>query len=72
MEYAHDPFLFPLVREPASRWERAGLSEKQERSFNRAATLLTGGALELWQHKQRQRDVEVRAGLGAFAVRGRF
>lgn len=48
MEYAHDPFLFPLVREPASRWERAGLSEKQERSFNRVATLLTGLFLVGW------------------------
>lgn len=48
MEYAQDPFLFPLVREPASRWERAGLSEKQERSFNRVATLLAGLFLVGW------------------------
>ncbi|HEX2079851.1 MAG TPA: hypothetical protein VHG08_19195 [Longimicrobium sp.] len=48
MEYAHDPFLFPLVREPASRWERAGLSEKQERSFNRVATMLVGLFLIGW------------------------
>jgi uncharacterized protein YcbK (DUF882 family) len=48
MEYANDPFLFPLVREPASRWERAGLSEKQERSFNRVATMLVGLFLVGW------------------------
>jgi uncharacterized protein YcbK (DUF882 family) len=48
MEYTQDPFLFPLVREPASRWERAGLSEKQERSFNRVATLLAGLFLVGW------------------------
>ncbi|HYR10048.1 MAG TPA: hypothetical protein VEQ60_19900 [Longimicrobium sp.] len=48
MEYAHDPFLFPLVREPASRWERSGLSQKQERTFNRVATLLAGLFLVGW------------------------
>jgi hypothetical protein len=48
MEYAHDPFLFPLVREPSSRWERSGLSQKQERAFNRVATLLTGLFLVGW------------------------
>jgi uncharacterized protein YcbK (DUF882 family) len=48
MEYAHDPFLFPLVREPRSRWERAGLSERQERAFNRSATLLVGVFLVGW------------------------
>jgi uncharacterized protein YcbK (DUF882 family) len=48
MEYAHDPFLFPLVREPSSRWERSGLSEKQERAFNRVATLLTGLFMVGW------------------------
>ncbi|MBW3571038.1 MAG: DUF882 domain-containing protein [Gemmatimonadetes bacterium] len=50
MEYAQDPFLFPLVREPASRWERAGLSERQERTFNRVATLLTGLFLIGWTY----------------------
>ncbi|HEU0054051.1 MAG TPA: hypothetical protein VFQ39_12785, partial [Longimicrobium sp.] len=39
MEY-EDHFLFPLVREPRSRWEKAGLSPRQERGFNRVATLL--------------------------------
>jgi hypothetical protein len=48
MEYTHDPFLFPLVREPSSRWERSGLSEKQERAFNRVATLLAGLFLVGW------------------------
>ena len=48
MEYAQDPFLFPLVREPRSRWERAGLSQKQERNFNRVATLLVGVFLVGW------------------------
>ena len=50
MEYAHDPFLFPLVREPASRWERSGLTEKQERAFNRVATLLAGLFLVGWMY----------------------
>jgi uncharacterized protein YcbK (DUF882 family) len=48
MEYADDPFLFPLVREPASRWERSGLSQRQERAFNRTATLLVGAFLTGW------------------------
>lgn len=48
MEYANDPFLFPLVREPSSRWERSGLTGKQERAFNRVATLLTGLFLVGW------------------------
>jgi uncharacterized protein YcbK (DUF882 family) len=48
MEYAQDPFLFPLVREPRSRWERAGLSPRQERAFNRVATLLVGLFLTGW------------------------
>jgi len=48
MEYARDPFLFPLVREPRSRWERAGLSERQERAFNRTATMLAGVFLVGW------------------------
>ena len=40
MEYADDDLLFPLIREPASRWERAGLTPAQERWFNRASTAL--------------------------------
>jgi uncharacterized protein YcbK (DUF882 family) len=48
MEYARDPFLFPLVREPRSRWERAGMSEGKERTFNRVATLLVGVFLTGW------------------------
>ena len=40
MEHATDHHLFPLVREPASRWERAGLSPAQERRFNRLAAAL--------------------------------
>ena len=48
MEYAQDPFLFPLIREPRSRWERAGLSQRQERMFNRVATLLVGLFLVGW------------------------
>ncbi|HEX6909688.1 MAG TPA: hypothetical protein VF142_04825 [Longimicrobium sp.] len=48
MEYAQDPFLFPLVREPRSRWERSGLSPRQERTFNRVATLLVALFLVGW------------------------
>lgn len=50
MEYAQDPFLFPLIREPRSRWERAGLSERQERTFNRVATLLVALFLTGWTY----------------------
>lgn len=48
MEYADDHFLFPLVREPRSRWEKAGLSPRQERSFNRVATLLVALFVTGW------------------------
>jgi hypothetical protein len=40
MEATHDHALFPLVREPVSRWERAGISPEHERRFNRIATAL--------------------------------
>ena len=40
MEATHDQALFPLVHEPVSRWERAGISPAHERRFNRIATLL--------------------------------
>lgn len=48
MEYAEDPFLFPLVTEPRSRWEKAGLSPRQERSFNRVSTLLVALFVTGW------------------------
>lgn len=47
MQYAHDEFP-PLVREPASRWERVGLSPRQEKSFNRVATLLVALFVTGW------------------------
>jgi hypothetical protein len=34
MQIRSDPHLFPLLTEPVSRWERAGLSAAQERRFN--------------------------------------
>jgi uncharacterized protein YcbK (DUF882 family) len=40
MERSSDHVLFPLVREPASRWERSGLTPAQERHFNAAIALL--------------------------------
>ena len=40
MEYTEDHLLFPLVTEPKSRWEKAGLSPRQEASFNRVSLLL--------------------------------
>ena len=40
MHYADDHFLFPLVREPRSRWERAGFSPRQERRVTWALNLL--------------------------------
>lgn len=48
MQYVDDHFLFPLVREPASRWEKSGLSPKQERGFNRVATLLVALFVTGW------------------------
>ncbi|HEV7586590.1 MAG TPA: hypothetical protein VGO40_00575 [Longimicrobium sp.] len=48
MEYAEDQFLFPLVTEPRSRWEKAGLSPRQERSFNRVSTLLVALFVTGW------------------------
>lgn len=48
MEYEHDPYLFPLVREPASRWERSGLSPAQEQTFDRVATLLVALFVTGW------------------------
>jgi uncharacterized protein YcbK (DUF882 family) len=48
MEYTDDPFLFPLVTEPRSRWEKAGLSPRQERSFNRVSTLLVAMFVTGW------------------------
>jgi len=48
MEYTEDHFLFPLVTEPKSRWEKAGLSPRQERSFNRSSTLLVALFVTGW------------------------
>ena len=48
MEYRDDPFLFPLVTEPKSRWEKAGLSPRQEASFNRVTLLLVALFLTGW------------------------
>ena len=48
MEYAEDQFLFPLVTEPRSRWEKAGMSPRAERSFNRVSTLLVAMFLIGW------------------------
>ncbi|HEU4560163.1 MAG TPA: hypothetical protein VFS20_20095 [Longimicrobium sp.] len=48
MEYRDDPFLFPLVTEPKSRWEKAGLSPRQETSFNRVSLLLVALFLTGW------------------------
>ncbi|MDQ3557569.1 MAG: D-Ala-D-Ala carboxypeptidase family metallohydrolase [Gemmatimonadota bacterium] len=43
-----DPLLFPLVREPVSRWERAGLSPRGERRFNIGSTLLVALFVTGW------------------------
>ena len=48
MQYAEDPFLVPLVTEPRSRWEKAGLSPKQERGFHRVSTLLVALFVTGW------------------------
>jgi uncharacterized protein YcbK (DUF882 family) len=48
MEYADDPFLLPLVSEPKSRWEKAGLSPRQEQSFNRVSLLLVALFVTGW------------------------
>lgn len=39
MEHTNE-FLFPLIREPRSRWEKAGLSPRQERWFGWISTTL--------------------------------
>ncbi|HEX2095607.1 MAG TPA: hypothetical protein VHG28_24635 [Longimicrobiaceae bacterium] len=48
MEYAHDPFLFPLIREHVSRWERTGLTPEQERWFHRVSLALVALFLAAW------------------------
>src|SRR4051812_19140143 len=48
MEYREDNLLFPLVGEPRSRWEKAGLSPRQERSFNRVSSLLVAMFVTGW------------------------
>src|SRR3954467_13654909 len=48
MEYTEDHLLFPLVSEPRSRWEKAGLSPRQERSFNRVSSLLVAMFITGW------------------------
>lgn len=47
MEHAND-FLFPLVREPRSRWERSGLTPAQERWFGRLLGVLVVLFLSGW------------------------
>lgn len=48
MEHDRDPFLFPLVEEPRSRWERPGLTSAQEHVFNRVTTALVALFLAGW------------------------
>nr|MDQ3387885.1 hypothetical protein [Gemmatimonadota bacterium] len=48
MEHTHDPHLFPLVREPASRWERSGLTPDQEEWFGRISVGLAGLFVLVW------------------------
>ncbi|HEV2146647.1 MAG TPA: hypothetical protein VGR37_04455 [Longimicrobiaceae bacterium] len=50
MEHAHDHHLFPLVREPPSRWERSGLTSGQERWFNRVSAVLALAFLLGWAY----------------------
>jgi hypothetical protein len=45
-----DDFLFPLVREPRSRWERKGLSPAAERRFNRVAMALVSLFVAGWAY----------------------
>lgn len=47
MQHANE-FLFPLVREPSSRWERAGLSPTQEKWLGRISTGLVVLFLAGW------------------------
>ncbi len=48
MDQTHDHFLFPLVREPPSRWERTGLSPRAERWFTWITTALIVAFLVTW------------------------
>lgn len=50
MSYAANPNLFPLIREPASRWERTGFSSTQERWFNVTSILLVVLFLGGWAY----------------------
>jgi uncharacterized protein YcbK (DUF882 family) len=50
MEHDTEQTLFPLVREPASRWERSGLTPAQERHFNAWAALLVFVFLAGWTY----------------------
>ncbi len=50
MKYADDHFLFPLVHEPRSRWERAGIGEAAQRRFDRAAGLLVALFVAGWAY----------------------
>ncbi|HYW08881.1 MAG TPA: hypothetical protein VE913_18100 [Longimicrobium sp.] len=50
MHYADDHFLFPLVREPVSRWERSGLNERQERRLKWVLNGLVAVFLAGWMY----------------------
>jgi uncharacterized protein YcbK (DUF882 family) len=69
MEYAEDHFLFPLVTEPRSRWEKAGLSPRQERSFNRVSTLLVALFVTGWLYSILLAPPEDLEGAGAPVAR---
>lgn len=48
MTHQDEHGLFPLIREPASRWEKAGLNARQEHRFTRLSGALVGVFVAGW------------------------
>jgi uncharacterized protein YcbK (DUF882 family) len=68
MSYAANPNLYPLIREPASRWERTGFTSTQERWFNVTSLLLVLLFLSGWTYTlvqtSRMTPEEIAAAMG--------
>lgn len=68
MSYAANPNLYPLIREPASRWERTGFTSTQERWFNVTSLLLVllflGGWAYTLVQTSRMTPEEIAAAMG--------
>lgn len=74
MDSTHDrDHLFPLVREPASRWEKSGLTPEQERTFDRAVRVVAAVFAVAWVYALFTADfedlVDVRESVATFSTR---